>query len=95
MKQVQAYSPKCCTGKAFIKPYVCKRHEQNCSKNPDNKACATCEHNVLLGRTVCNNKKCYFCSFYNKEISNSERIGETIYPKMHCESYKNKDGKLV
>lgn len=107
MKPVQAYSPKCCTGKSFIKSYVCKRHEQNCPKNPDNKACATCAHRVVEQETVYvrphgdqnygdadYDVNVWYCSVDGKELLRAYSSMENGKPlQMHCESYKDKDGE--
>lgn len=42
MKEVKAYKPKCCK-KAYLLKGSASRHEKTCFRNPDNKACLTCD----------------------------------------------------
>lgn len=42
-EKISAYKPKCCS-KAMMTKGSALRHERNCLRNPDNKACMTCSY---------------------------------------------------
>lgn len=50
-EEIKAYKPKCCN-KAFVRKWSAVRHEKNCPKNPDNKACYTCGYCRRESNTV-------------------------------------------
>lgn len=105
MKPVQAYSPKCCTHKAFIKADVARRHEKNCPKNPDNKACVTCANRVVEQDSVYvrphgdqnygdadYDVNVWYCSVDGKALLsrfNNKENGKPL--QMHCSSWEMKE----
>ncbi|WP_312372708.1 hypothetical protein [Lachnoclostridium sp.] len=51
MEEIKAYKPKCCK-KAYLYKSSAFRHENKCFKNPDNKACVSCDNFVTAYNTV-------------------------------------------
>lgn len=51
MEEIKAYKPKCCQ-KAYIYKSSAVRHEKKCYKNPDNKACLTCNNFITDYNTI-------------------------------------------
>ena len=105
-EKIQAYKPVCCN-KAFLYKSSAERHEKRCPHNPQNKACQTCLHKIMLSETFYNpyhngnpgstdyDVPYWFCDVYEKEISKYEDDGKTISLKMNCEKWEEakEDGK--
>lgn len=105
MEEVSAWKPNCCN-KAFLSRGNARRHERNCSYNPDNKACATCGYNSEESNTVYvrpapgNNpgdddyeEYFFWCAYHEKEISKYgfEEKAKAMQPQKHCEHWKPKE----
>lgn len=98
-EKIQAYKPVCCN-KAFLYKSSAERHEKRCPNNPQNKACQTCLHKIVLSETVYNpyhngnpgstdyDVSYWFCNVYEKEISKYANDGKTIRLKMNCEKWE-------
>lgn len=102
MEEITAWKPKCCN-KVFLSKGNARRHERNCSYNPDNKACATCGYNSEESNTVYvrpspgNNygdddyeEHYFWCGYHEKKI-NKYGPKEDLQPQKNCEHWKPKE----
>lgn len=87
------------------------RHESNCPKNPENRACQTCKHKSEELETVYNpyhdgdpgstdyDVKCWWCEHFEKMIDRMAEFFENpnwyIEPRMNCEFWEEKESGSI
>ena len=103
MQEITAYKPKCCN-RAYMSKYSAIRHERKCPKNPDNRACQTCKHQIEEQKTVYNpyhggnpgstdhDVNYWWCEHFEKVIDRFAENDDTeMEPQMNCEFWEGKE----
>jgi len=103
MEEIKAYKPKCCN-KAYITKSGARKHEHNCYKNSDNRACLTCGNFITDYNTIYvpphgdqnygdedYEERYNYCDYDNKVIS-TEYLQSNKPFQYHCPRWIPKAG---
>lgn len=110
MEKITAYKPKCCN-RSYMSKQSAIRHERNCPKNPESRACQTCKHQSEERETIYNpyhggdpgstdyDVKYWWCAHFEKGIDKYagflENPNKYMEPRMHCEFWEGKESGAI